>query len=384
MRLSQLHIEGLRNIDATDLSFGSGFNYLFGANGAGKTAVLEAVHLLARGRSFRAQSIDRLVSASAKQMLLRAEVSNSSGSHSMGISRSGGTSDYRLDGARAPGSSQLIQHLAVQTLLPDASDLIYGGPGGRRAFLDWGLFHVKHGFIGLSRQFNRALRQRNAWLKTASGEKDHRASGTGEFDPWLGSLVDFADQLNEARGRYTEALSVPFSRAVTRLSGDLSIELDYDPGGLAGGGDSHKKMSESFARDVKFGITHRGPHRADLAIHTLSPTASVASSGAKVGSSTRFKAAEVLSRGQAKVAASALMLAQVELQQSATGQGSVVLIDDFGAELDLDHWRRFVEMLEGLDCQVIVTSTQAPDTQGLLSHLECDVFHVEHGRVRPV
>lgn len=381
MHLSRLHIEGLRNIDSIDLALGSGFNYLFGPNGAGKTAILEAIHLLARGRSFRAQSLDRLVSVTEKQMVLRAEVSNRSGSHIMALSRAGGASDYRLDGARVSGFSHLIEHLAVQTLLPDASDLVYGGPGGRRAFLDWGLFHVKHGFIGLSRQYNRALRQRNAWLKSFGREHDLQPSGGLEVDPWLNALVDFADQLNEARARYIESVGEPFGQVLACLSDDLDVELGYDPGGLSEGADSRKKMSESLARDVKFGVTHRGPHRADLVIRALSRATAGSGSDLERNPYTRHRASEVFSRGQAKIAASALMLAQVKLQQAETGQGSVVLIDDFGAELDMEHWRRFVGTLEGLGCQVIATSTQAPEAQGLLSHVECDVFHVEHGRV---
>lgn len=380
MHLSRLHIEGLRNIDAAELSLGSGFNYLYGANGAGKTAVLEAIHLLARGRSFRAKSLDRLVNVGSKRLVVRAGVVNRSGTHRLALSRADGASNFRLDGLNVGGFSGLIEQLAVQTLLPDASNLIYSGPGERRGFLDWGLFHVEHGFLALSRQYNRALRQRNAWLKSEAGvgAKSNQGSRPSlETDPWLTPLVGYASQLNDARGRYVDSLRPPFAQALLALSHNLQVELAYDSGGLGAAEDSYKKMSESFARDVKFGVTHRGPHRADLTILTPSHHTKNLPTVATPGN----KAAEVFSRGQAKIAASALMLAQVDLQQSATGQGSVVLIDDFGAELDSEHWKRFVSTLEKLACQVIVTSTQAPEVQGLLSEVDCKVFHVEHGRI---
>ena len=363
MLFARLYISGLRNIEQAEINLGPGFNYLHGDNGAGKTAVLEALHVLARGRSFRATNLDQLVSRANQEMLIRAEVSTGSSLRKLGFLRRGSTNEFSVDGERGKGFATLAEHIAVQTLLPNSADLIYGAPTERRRFIDWGLFHVEHSFLQLSRRYGRTLQQRNAWLKQQP--EDISLSS----DPWFESLCQLGAQLNEAREAYVTKLDTPFQRALKALSVDLDIGLFYQWGGLVSLDESEKKMSESFARDVKFGSTHRGPHRAELGVYSLR-------------GDQRDNAQEVLSRGQAKVVASAMMLAQVELQRNETDEGSVVLIDDFGAELDAEHWRRFVVMLEQLGCQVISTSTEPPENQAWLDEVTCDVFHVEHGSVR--
>jgi len=378
VHLERLHLQGLRNIAEASLELGPGFNYLYGENGAGKTAVLESIYLLARGRSFRARNINQLVSQGVVEMLVRAELNNAAGLQRLGFSRrieqQSSVNTFSLNGQVCQGFSALATELAVQTLLPDAAELVYGAPGERRRFLDWGLFHVKQNYLSLSRRYHRTLQQRNAWLKTVSG-----VDGLGEKDdPWVQQLLEAGREISIAREEYVKLLEMPFTEALSSLSGDMGMHLDYAWGGLVSEAECGKKMSESFARDVKFGMTHRGPHRADLSIIVED-----AGGGAPGPEKSSMKAGERLSRGQAKVAASALMLAQVALQRARVGQGSVVLIDDLGAELDAAHWRRFLVTLEQLGCQVIATSTQPPDKQGWLTGINCDVFHVEQGAVSP-
>ena len=366
MHFARIHISGLRNIESAELALSPGFNYIYGANGAGKTAVLEGLHVLARGRSFRATNLDQVVGRNQDALLIRAEVKKESSTHALGFSRRGSTNEFRVDGLRGNGFAELAQHVAVQTLLPNSSELIYGSPSERRRFLDWGLFHVEQDFLQVSRRYTRTLQQRNAWLK----QQD--AAISVEQDPWLDSIGELALQLSEARQQYIARLRLPFQEALASLTSHLNIDIEYDWGGLQDSAETAKKLSESFARDVKFGSTHRGPHRADLA---------VINRHSKEDPTFFDKAQNVLSRGQAKIVASALMLAQVEVQRAVSGEGSVVLIDDFGAELDEEHWRKFVRALERLGCQVISTSTEPPLAQAWLREVECDVFHVEHGAV---
>ena len=382
MHLRRLHIDGLRNISAVTLELGAGFNYLYGDNGAGKTAILEAVHVLARGRSFRASSIERLVNKRSGALLVRAEVSNRSGIHRLGFARTDAKNHYRIDGLQAEGFSHLAAQVAVQTLLPNASDLVYAGPGERRRFLDWGLFHVKHDHLSVARQYNRALLQRNAWLKAQRGR-----TPSWQEDPWVAAVLSYGLSLNRNRSLYVQRLELPFRRALASLSEDMEFTLSYRWGGLQDESEGREKMSESFLRDVKLGATQRGPHRADLLI--IAGEVRERSRGQSNSDLTQSNhavnagAGETLSRGQAKIAASALMLAQVELQRQEVGENTIVLIDDFGAELDAQHWQRFLGTLEGLGCQVIATSTEAPGNQGWLAQIKCDVFHVEHGTVKP-
>ena len=114
MHFARLHISGLRNIRSADLSFSQGFNYIYGANGAGKTAVLEALHVLARGRSFRATNLDQLINRNGEAMIIRAEVQKTHTQHRLGYSRAGTGNEFSVDGQRGGGFAGLAEHIAVR------------------------------------------------------------------------------------------------------------------------------------------------------------------------------------------------------------------------------------------------------------------------------
>jgi len=363
VNLQTLHVASFRNLTDQSVDFGSGFNYLHGANGAGKTAILEAIHLLARGRSFRTSRASTMIQTDHPLLVVRGEVALESGQHqvmAMSKSRSGKT-ELKLNGVAEARASRLAKLLPVQTLLPDAAELVLGGPGRRRAFLDWGVFHVEPRFVDNARNYRRVLLQRNAWLKSLAGED----VGVGK-DPWFEQLCTLGSALSEQRQAYLGELQSLFQNTLRKLSPAMTVRLEYEWGGLQGLSVAEKKLSESWPRDVKFGMTHRGPHRADLLFMTADQVA-----------------AETASRGQAKLISSAAILAQAELLYTHSNAKSLFLIDDFGAELDAEHWHHFLSTLLELECQVIATSTDPLDesqqwVKGLSS---LQVFHVEHGNI---
>ena len=124
-------------------------------------------------------------------------------------------------------------------------------------------------------------------------------------------------------------------------------------------------LSQALEGEVKSPPSQAGPHRADLRIVADGHPAS-----------GRF------SRGQGKLAASALLLAQTALQLEKSGDSGVFLIDDIGAELDGEKSERFYDALETMNCQVLATSTQKPSRLGTFSGLQPSLFHVEQGEVR--
>jgi len=362
--LTALYLNNFRNIESMAIEFVSGFNYVYGPNGAGKTAILESIHFLSRGRSFRTSRPGALLRSGSDELVVRAEFLGKGGrAEDAAVSRTRqGATQIRANGQTEQRLSVLARKLPVQTLLPEAGQLVLGGPGERRGFLDWGLFHVEHQFLGLSRSYRRALSQRNAWLK---GEDGRGAGGLGR-DPWLHQMVQAGAKLSELRQAYAGELQGELQSVLEQLAPSLNVAISYDWGGVENSAEYAKKMSDSFARDVKFGVTHRGPHRGDLVITV-----------------DGHPAADQVSRGQAKLIASAALLAQARMLEHRTGTKCVFLIDDFGAELDSEHWKHFLRTLVGLQCQVIANSTEPLDTnqdwvQGLA---ECAVFHVEHGKL---
>ena len=366
MYLNTVFVQNVRNLQSQSIELSSGFNYLFGPNGSGKTALLEAVHILARGRSFRTNRIASVITREAKELIVRGSgVSTLGQTHTMAVSKSrSGMTQLRLDGTTQTRASAIAAYLPIQTLLPDAAELIFGGPGIRRGFLDWGVFHVERQFVDTSRNYRRLLLQRNAWLRSLEGKDP----GLGA-DPWFAQLVDLAAQLSLMRERYLNRFSENFALMLKLLSPNLDISIRYDWGGLESFDLVEKKLTESWPRDVKLAATQRGPQRADLVFFSAGGAA-----------------AESVSRGQAKLVASAAILAQAEVLQQESGAKSVFLIDDFGAELDETHWKHFLETLMALQCQVIATSAEP---YGALERLTLEkdkgrVFHVEHGKLQQI
>ena len=366
MHLQRLHIFNFRNFVDQEVEFSSGFNFLSGDNGAGKTALLEAIHVLARGRSFRTHRIQPVVRQDESSLVVTGEVVSDEGLRTtLGTQRyANGSTELRLGGEKTSKTSALAQILPIQTLLPDAADLVLGSPGGRRAFMDWGLFHVEQTFLESSGYYRRVLSQRNAWLKQQATPQSTVAD-----DPWFTQYRDYAVDISTSRARYVSALSEVFDRLMSELNASLDVQLSYDWGGLVSAQEADKKVSESYARDVKFGATQRGPHRGDLLFTT-----------------NGVPAADVVSRGQAKLIASAALLGQAKLLSDRIGQRLVFLIDDFGAELDGNRWQQLVRTLLTLDCQVIATSTEELDlgADWVKQLPGLKVFHVKQDRIDPL
>lgn len=361
MRVERLEANGFRNLFAS-IDLGPGLNLFSGPNGAGKTAILEALHVAIRGRSFRSSTLTRIINHESEAMWVRVVLGGTPlGRVNVGVQRDRqGPLQVRVDGQVAKPSS-VAEMVPLQVMLPDATDIVFGPPGERRQFLDWGVFHVERQHLQCLRDYRRALRQRNMMLRDARGEL---AAIPAELASWNERLLVLGGEADNRRRQYLERFIPVFDQTLAKLSPGLDVRLDYRAGWSA---DSsfEQALVESRSRDVKLGATQAGPHRADLRLSTVAGPV-----------------AATVSRGQGKMIASALRLAQARLIADATGQGSVFLIDDVGAELDNAHNQRFFELLAGLDCQVLATA--ARDLRlGDVFVGDRRMFHVEHGVCSP-
>lgn len=353
MGLSYLEIHQLRNIDTAQLEPHPGLNFIVGANGSGKTSLLEAIYLLGRGRSFRSAQVRRMLhhGAAALTVFGRIETAGRAG-HSLGIEIGAQGFRARADGRPLLRASGLAELLPLLFISPDGDRLVRGSPRQRRRFIDWGLFHVEPGYLAVWQRYNRALAQRNAALRRCGPQ-------WGSLAAWDTALIEAALAVDGARRGFLDQFCPLFRHYAQALLGDSDLDCHYQPG-WSGEGDYATALREGWERDRSSGLTQRGPHRADLVLQTQGRSA-----------------AEVLSGGQQKLAACALILAHAAVLNQHGPRPCVLLVDDLAAELDTQHRQRLLKLLEQVGGQAFVTSTDI----ALLDAKPGAVFHVEQGRV---
>jgi DNA replication and repair protein RecF len=222
VELASLRIAGLRLFERLDIAFEPGWNLFVGANGAGKTTILEAAYLLSHGRSFRAGSRDALVREGEAGFSIYGEFSGTGSRRGLGIARQNGRVEARVNGV-ASTLGDLMQHAAVLCFEPGSHDLLSGTSEGRRRFLDWGVFHVEHDFLTTWLRYQRALRQRNALLRQGASDT--------ELEPWSLELARSGEPLTAMRRRYFAALAVAAEPLLALLLPELGTpRLEFSAG----------------------------------------------------------------------------------------------------------------------------------------------------------
>ena len=364
MRFLDIEIQNFRNLSSVRLELGEGVNYFWGENGAGKTALLEAVCVLARGRSFRSTHAADLVTSGQDAFTVRASfLDEHRGTQSVAVMRSrSGRSRLKLNGESGKRLSDVARILPVQVLLPSLSDLVFGSPVERRRWLDWGLFHVKPDYLRTLREYLQLLKQRNAALKSFA-RGDLPQSG---IDVWTRKLVIIAEQLDKQRRDYMGEAAAESLNVLRLLSPELEIAIKYHRG-WSETESLEKVLSDSQARDVKLGATSAGPHRCEI----------------ELGAGPAFdsRASAILSRGQGKLLASAMVLGQARLLMRVSNRNSVFLIDDLGAEMDQQHSAALFRILREMSSQILATSTHPIGESRTPTLTPETMFHVEHGKV---
>lgn len=351
MALEKLVIKNFRCLEAVEFEPHPEGNIIVGENASGKTSLLEALFFVGRGRSFRPAQTEGLIRDTTNAFQLVATVRHKGRPLVLGLEVGKDSRTIRIGGQPAKSLGELAEFLPVQVIDPDVHKLVEDGPGGRRQFLDFGVFHVEHGFLDTWRRYQRALKQRNKALKTSP-------KVASAWDP---ELIQAGEALDTFRRAYVEEL-LPVARDWVSFFLDGDLELKYRSG-WAADRSLADALEQSYQRDRDFGATLVGPHRADLELRVHDRAA-------------RGR----VSRGQQKLLASALLLAQVELMEARNAPG-VLLLDDPAAELDEDRLSRLLTRVQGLGSQCFITGLSLED---LAEFKSGSVFHVEQGNLRTV
>jgi DNA replication and repair protein RecF len=347
MSLASLTVSNLRNLRQVQLDLHPKHNLIWGANASGKTSLLEAIFLLGRGRSFRTRSSEKLMTHQENTLVVFGQTHDSP-PQSIGVqvSRADGVS-AKINGSFSQSLTALSQVFPVQVIEPGIHKLLEDGANKRRRWIDWGVFHVEPSFLENWSSYTRAVKQRNAALR-------QRAQ---HVEVWDGELSRLGTLIAEQRRQFLQQLQ-PYWLQCTQALMLEDLELHYFRG-WAQDSSLAEALQTQLERDLKRGATHAGPHRADVQL--------------RIGQKS---ARDVFSRGQQKLAAIAMVLAQLELIAASSGHIPTLLLDDPAAELDPLRLQLVTERIKTLRCQLIVTSLSA--NRDPFGHPD-RVFHVEHG-----
>lgn len=362
MHITQLRLDHFRNFPEITIDPSASFNLFYGLNGAGKSSLLEAIHILGYGRSFRTNKSNTIIQNEFDSATSFCRYAGADGEQVLGATRS--KSDgftFNVNSEKTKRISDLAKVLPIQIFTPQSSDLILGPPMLRRRFVDWLVFHVEHSFIYSSKSYTSALEQRNALLKQMY-KKGPKAFL--EQDVWSPMIARHGEIITEFRKSYLNALNAQLKGLYSQFKPDVEIDLRYNPGW-----DKDLSLQDALGvkteKDLIRGSTSSGPHKADIQFIVNGRAAS-----------------EYLSRGQLRVLVSLLLIAEVRLLKEYTGKSCIFLVDDIAAELDVDTREFFLDTIVAEDAQVFVTAIEKDQLSFAAKYNNKKVFHVKHNRVQ--
>ena len=401
--IERLQISHLRNLTQVNLS-PAACNVIIGANGSGKTSLLEAIFLLSRGKSFRHHQPKRYIQHHQDSATVHAKLNDS---RTLAIQKQAdATTILRLNQTTVYNQSILTEQLPTLLIDPSTMDMLEQGSASRRQLLDWLVFHMKQGFHPQWVAYQRLLKQRNSLLK----QRRHLTHvQLAELRAWDKGLASHAALIHHYREAIFEAWQPYFSNSITQLLPayaeqlSLSYNAGYDTSVAF-----DIQLNERLEQDLQLGYTRIGNHRADIHVHWRSTGSAQMATDKKnasfdvsteVNEPTKLpvlkeQAANILSRGEKKLLITALRLSQLPLLLNVKSNSElssndaklnatpVVLLDDITAELDERAIEILLATLAQLPCQVFMSSL----TDSILPLIneywsEPKMFHMKQGEI---
>lgn len=355
MKLTKLTVNNYRALECISIEPGSLGNVVCGANGSGKTSLLEAIYIAGHGRSFQSRDPRSTIRDGGRAFDVFANfLDENANKTTVGVQRSKHQFEVKLNGQPVSALSQIAIRFPMLAMYPEGFYSFNTSARVRRKALDWGVFHVEPEFQAVSARYRRTLKQRNVLLKNGS---------TPQLDAWDRQLVSDGEAIDGWRRAYSERWEAQLAMLMPRFGLFEDVKISYKRGwpecrGLMESLLSHRE------RDLSCGNTRVGPHAADLALVVDGQNASACCSG-----------------GQLKLLNIMLRLAQVNVCQQQSGRSTIIIIDDALSELDERHSSTVIGLLTESSHQLFVSSIGLDGR--LFSGEKWRSFHVEHGRLRP-
>ena len=370
--ISRIYIEGVRSLSGFEREFGPGITVVHGPNGCGKTSILESIHLLAQGFSFRARDLKELIAWKGDEFLLRATFEDSGRTTARAIRVGRRSCDVRENGENLKSAAALFGSLPAVVMQPSDIELLRGAPDVRRRWLNEILCFRSKANASLLRRYGRVLQQRNKWLRDFKRGGGMAPLGGEElFGILTEQLIDLGAKLWAARLSLSKEISPIITGYYRKLSGGVDeitcaykssilkeldaldgaeflddAELDKvaaEPSVPYNISDDDSGMSEDGSVDeesLRMAFSRKRPHRDDLAICI---------GGSEMRSSG--------SQGQCRCAAIAMRFAAVDVASRFLSK-PILLLDDIFAELDVNRRDAVATLIREKACQVIIATPQ--------------------------
>ena len=362
MRVTRVEVRDFRNYEAAEVALADGLTVVAGANGSGKTNLLEALYFGCTARSPRTSNERELVrrgGGGVARVVL--DLTAEDGEHRIEVGfQPGEPKQLRVDGGPVESLGPVDRRPLVSVFLPERLELVKGAPSGRRAHLDQVVAALWPSRAETRSFYSRALQQRNALVARIRAG----AAGPAALDAWDAELARHGIRLMADRTEAVDALRPLFADLAGRLGLPGAAELRYRPRSPAADVEGlAAELAERRAADLQRGFTAHGPHRDELQL--LLDGAPLRAYG---------------SQGQQRAALLALLFAERSLLAERRDRPPLMLLDDVMSELDAERRELLADLLRS-GGQSVITTTE-PDHVPGTALAGGGLVRVENGTVR--
>jgi DNA replication and repair protein RecF len=357
MHIKSLYIENVRCIKKAEFSLCEGVNCITGSNGSGKSSLLESINILGTGKSFRTSKIENIKNSNSDFFTISSTIQRNGIDKIIGFSKEKSRFDIRINSTSVNRLSELAHNFSLITFHSNSSYLIEGEPQFRRKYIDWWLFYSNKHFYFEWKRYHKLLKQRNAALR----------QDISLLHIWEEALAESGEIIDGLRKSAAYTL---MNELINLINDHYKVLLPDFAWQYNSGWSKEESMLSALQRnqqkDIQYGFTSVGPHRADLRFYFQGKDAK-----------------ETLSRGQQKTLALLMLVALASIHKKVLNEIPIFMIDDLSSELDVEQRYSLVEKIKGFGGQLILTAIDKKDLM-FSTPSEVNTFVLQKGDVHVV
>ncbi len=352
MYLESLTVNNFRNLNKQKIEFTPGINYIYGDNAQGKTSIVEAIYLLAQGKSFRERKVKNLSQWDTNNFEVQGVFESQEIKKTINITYAKSKKSLYINENKIKSAAEFFGTFTAVSFSPDDLNIVKGPTSERRRFIDQIISMLNKNYVYNLVSYQRALKTRNILLQK---------NETSSLNPW--NLILFKHGLEVARIRkeFVDKLSIVLEETYNYISNDnCRVSLSYKSEFL-----EEDNLDDLFKRnlekDLRYKTTSSGVHRDDLSflINDLNARGNC-------------------SQGQARSISLGAKIAAAKIIKDINNEDPVLLLDDVQSELDNFRLEKLFELLFSSDSQIIITATEEKNL-AKLEHLKINYLRVENG-----